>query len=531
MLALRIAESHRPRTSSAPPSRSTAAHDSSVRRRSAKVRARSTISVLVAVAAWLLGWVLRIRRYIREAWNRSRNQHRGVRQVLLKVEAGVHASSKAHSGIMSIVFGVLAFRGKSKTSVISSACRAALELCDSNPELEKLSLDAVVAALVTAKANPPRSRDSWVRPASWAPCSAKSAGKLGGTLATAIADLGYFGGPWSTLSAVRRNLGCSKPADPSPPIFAWEVGGPAVAGRTLWERAAFAWSSFLAVGGSRPGTMASTRMHHVSSIEGQCVWFVFPQSREDDASSSSEYQFKDDKRTAMHAPGRTRGLVLDNWRIARYLIPWISLLRYLKFSDRDHLFPAIVDPRRSKDPNSVVYDGYRLLRGRSWSTKERSTGLDFVLGGNRLGRTANGFRHGQTVEFGIAGVAPVVRFRCQLRSLRPLLGSEASYDRVCEDQARAASRDLGSFRIVQGVVGLVANARSPSQGRLNDWVQCAPRGAPPPISAFTCQRCGEDVEEEDEGGSLCDFPGCVWGLCTVCHPDPDAPLLCPQHVK
>jgi hypothetical protein len=131
----------------------------------------------------------------------------------------------------------------------------------------------------------------------------------------------------------------------------------------------------------------------------------------------------------------------------------------------------------------------------------------------------------------VAGVTPVVRFRCQLRSLRPLLGSEAAYDRVCEDEARAASRALGSFRIVQGVVGLSAVARSASQGRYNDWVPCEPREAPPPISSYTCQRCGEEVEEEDEGGSLCDSPGCVWGLCTSCHPDPSAPLLCPQHTK
>lgn len=453
-----------------------------------------------------------------------------MRWVLRNVEAGRHRRFAAKEGILGIVAGIIAFRGKSKLSAIIAACKAARDLLDANPELENVELDTLVAALVTAKANPPKGRGAWARPPHWGVCNATSAGKIGGTLSTAIADLGFRAGAWPALAAVRRNLGCGKAADPSGPIFAWEVGGPGIIGRTVWERAALASTAFLCVSGARPGTMGAASLHNVARVDGQCVWMTFP-LRSDDAASDEEepFSFKDDRRTAMKSPGRTRGLILDNWRIARYLIPWISLLRFLKFSDHDRLFPAIVDARRSKDLASPVVEGFRLLRRRSWSSQERIAIMDYVLGGRRAGRTANGFRHGQTVEFNALGIRPEVRFRCQLRSLKPIVGSEAAYDRVIEDSARTATRALGSRRIVQGTVGLVTVATSASRGSLSDWVAHDPVGVSAAISSYTCQKCGSVVEEDDEEGALCDTEGCMWGLCSGCHPDTAAPLSCPLH--
>ena len=496
-------------------------------------RVRSFIAGLVGLVVCIVGWWRRVWRYAREEIRRKRTSSHTIRIILARVEGGKHATLSAGDGsIMSLIAQVIGYRGASKSSAVASACKAVRELLDVNPALEKAGdWDLILAALVAAKANPPKGAGVWVRPANWKVCDSRSSGKIGGTLATALSDLGYHPASWPALRSVRKNLGCAKDQDPSPPIFAWEVGGPGVGGRSTWEKAALAWTTFLCTSGARPGTMAGARLRNVARIDGECVWMTFPRCMEggSDSEEPELFQFKDDRRTAMRAPGRTRGLILDNWRIAKYLIPWISFLRFMKFRDQDHLFPAIVDARRSKDKESPVFEGSRLIRGRSWNSREKIAGMDFVLGTRRATRTANGFRHGQTVEFGALGVRPEVRFRCQLRSLKPILGSEASYDRVLEDAARAASRALGSRKIIQGTVGLSTIALSPSQGRLDDWVSCQAVPLSSPISAYTCQECGTDVDEDDPEGALCDADGCEWGLCVSCHPDLTAPLLCPVH--
>lgn len=492
-------------------------------------RPRLALVVLIIFALW--SWLVDLWTFIRTVWSRATSPRKDVRWILRRVQEGQHRSLAQEQGILGAVARVLSFRGTAKDSAVSSAVKAAMELLDENPSLvKKNNIDLVVAGLVVAKANPPGGRSQWVRPRRWGPCNVRSAGKIGGTLATAISELGYHDGSWPALRAVRKSLGCGKDGNPSPPIFAWEIGGAGVTGSNLWEHCVLAWASFMCVSGARPGTMSQLRLKHVVRFEGQCVWIVFGEGDVDrDSEDSDELQMKDDKRTAMRRPGRTRGLVLDNWRISTYFIAWMSRIRFLKFEDDDLVFPSIVSIARCRDRSAPIVDGFRVLKRRPIDSRGRIQGLDFVLGGRREDRTPHGFRHGQTVEFNFAKVSPVVRFRCQLRSLRTLIGSEASYDRVDEDAAREASRGLGKHRIVRDTVGMSVVATSASKGRLADWVSCSKVAAPDAIAAFVCQRCGTHVEESDEDGALCDEPACEWGLCGDCHPDNDVPLTCPRH--
>lgn len=530
MFGSRLAEHSR--TASSDAYRTNAPPVRTVRSKARRPRTR-WVSIVIGLLAALTLWFRRCARAAKESWKSATSSKLDVAGILRRVENGTHRRFDREEGILGVMARVVTFRGSSKAGAISSACRAAKDLIECNPELASRDIDVVIAALITAKANPPDGRSSWVRPSKWGPCGTKSAGKLGGVLTTAVSDLGYHSTAWPAVAAVRRNLGCSAPSTPSAPIFAWEIGGPSISGSNIWEKCVLAWGTFLCISGARPGTMSALRMGHVTRIEGQCVWIVFPTDNLDDNSDDSEaHQFKDERRTAMRRPARVRGLILDNWRMAKYFIPWVSLLRFLKFGARDRVFPSMVDARRCRNKTAPIIEGFRVMSDRAIDARGRARGLDFLLGTRVEGRTPHGFRHGQTVEFSALGVTSVVRFRCQLRSLVPILGSEAAYDRVDEDAARRATRSLGSRRIIQGPVGMSVTATSSSQGRFNDWVQrTAPEEIVEPISAFVCQRCGDDVNDSDEEGVLCDTDGCVWGLCGVCHPDPDTPLSCPQHQR
>jgi hypothetical protein len=376
------------------------------------------------------------------------------------------------------------------------------------------------------------------RPLSWpaAPLSAAAAARETATARARVEALGFCAGPWPLQRAQARAIGAQDPEDRqkmSAPIFAWEVGpgGPRRV-REPWVSCAWAMASLLATAGGRIGKVGTLTLGGVSEVVGDTVTIRFDGFHKDQR-----------RRGTRRVRRKRRAITMANWRIQAYLQPWLVWRRANTVSQDELLFPSMVRRTRAR----AVSPAGRLVEGdlwlephRPWSSDQTRQAWPQVLSSPAVGRTSHGFRGGGMCEMERTGVDPVVRRRVQMRSLRSLLGSEASYSEAWVDDITAATRHLGSIRVVQVEAGLAVVATSASAGAHDDWVRVV---APPIVRlppeepssedeaafSFSCGRCGARVEEDDPGGVLCDERGCEWGVCTTCHTRPDVPLLCPRH--
>jgi hypothetical protein len=404
-------------------------------------------------------------------------------------------------------------------------------------------LESVMVALADAgvdgDAGPRGWRTPGTRPLSWpaAPLAASAAAREIATARARIEALGYCGGPWPLLAAQVRAIGAQDPEDRqkmSAPIFAWEVGpgGPRRV-RAPWVSCAWAMAALLATAGGRIGKVGTLTLDGVSEVVGDTVTVRFGGWH------------KDQRRRGTRRVRRTRrAITMANWRLQAYLQPWLAWRRANAASGAELLFPSMVRRARARavSPLGRLVEGDLWLEPlRPWTSDQLRQAWPQVLTGPAVGRTSHGFRGGGMCEMERTGVDPVIRRRVQMRSLRSLLGSEASYSEAWVDDITAATRRLGSIKVVQVEAGLAVVATSVSAGAHDDWVRVT---APPIVclpptesssddeaaSSFSCGRCGARVEEDDPNGALCDERKCAWGVCTRCHTHPDAPLLCPRHM-
>jgi hypothetical protein len=405
-------------------------------------------------------------------------------------------------------------------------------------EVLEAAMVALADAGVDGDAGPRGWRTPGGRPQSWpaAPLAASAAAREVATARARIEALGYCGGPWPLLAAQVRAIGAQDPEDRqkmSAPIFAWQVGpgGPRRV-REPWVSCAWAMAALLATAGGRIGKVGTLTLGGVSEVVGDTVTVRF------------EGWHKDQRRRGTRRVRRTRrALTMANWRLEAYLRPWLTWRRANARSPDELLFPSMVRRARARavSPLGRLIEGDLWLEPqRPWSSDQMRQAWPQVLTGPTEGRTSHGFRGGGMCEMERGGVDPVVRRRLQMRSLRSLLGSEASYSEAWVDDITTASRRLGSIRVVQMEAGLAVVATSASAGAHDDWVRVVapPIVVLPPVvdssddeaaAAFPCGRCPARVEEDDPEGFLCDEARCTWGVCARCHTRPDLPLRCPRH--